>query len=172
MSSLHDQIRARQAAEDEIRRMNEELEERIEQRTAELKEINHELQAFTYSVSHDLRAPLRHMDGFSRILQQECGPKLPEEANHYLNRVRNAATHMSELVEDLLDFSRIGRQAPQKKPVQLAIVAEEARTEAQAEAGERKIEWKIGVLPEVEGDALLLHQVLINLVSNAVKFTG
>ncbi len=94
MEDLHAQIRARQQAEDEIRSLNEELEKRVERRTAELQETNQELEAFTYSVSHDLRAPLRHMDGYSRILQQEFGPQLPEQAQHYLERVREAATHM------------------------------------------------------------------------------
>lgn len=172
MEDLHAQIAARQRGEREIRRLNEELEERVELRTRELKEANGELEAFTYSVSHDLRAPLRHMDGFSRILQQEYAAQLPEEARHYLDRVRSATTHMSRLVEDLLQLSRLGRQAPQLRSVALGELLEQARAqvlEATQENG--AIEWQIGALPEAEVDATLFRQVLVNLLSNAVKFS-
>jgi signal transduction histidine kinase len=171
MEDLHAQIRARQKAEDELRSLNQELEKRVEKRTAELQETNHELEAFSYSVSHDLRAPLRHMDGYSRILQQEYGPQLPEGAQHYLDRVRSAATHMSELVEDLLHLSRIGRQVPQRRMVCANELLEEAKAEVLPEAGDRAIHWKVAALPEVEADSGLLRQVFSNLLSNAIKFT-
>lgn len=172
MDDLHAQIEARQRGEREIRRLNEELEERVEQRTRELKEANGELEAFTYSVSHDLRAPLRHMDGFSRILQQEYGTQLPQEARHYLDRVRSATTHMSRLVEDLLQLSRLGRQAPQRRAVALAELLEQARAEVlEATTQARAIDWQIEELPEAEVDSNLFHQVLVNLLSNAVKFS-
>lgn len=176
MDDLHAQIEARQRGEREIRRLNEELEERVEQRTLELKEANGELEAFTYSVSHDLRAPLRHMDGFSRILQQEYGAQLPEEARHYLDRVRSATTHMSRLVEDLLQLSRLGRQAPQRRTVSLTELLEQARAEvleATPENGAENaaIDWQIGALPEAEVDSSLFRQVWINLLSNAIKFS-
>lgn len=171
MDDLHGQIRARQQAETEIRRLNSDLEERVEQRTQELKEANQELEAFSYSVSHDLRAPLRHMDGFSRILQQEYGTQLPEDARHYLDRVRSATTHMSNLVEDLLQLSRLGRQSPQLSRVALRSLVEEAQAEILATAGDRNIEWRIGDLPEAEVDAILFRQAWINLLSNAVKFS-
>jgi signal transduction histidine kinase len=171
MEDLHTQIRARQKAEDELRSLNQELEKRVEKRTAELQETNHELEAFSYSVSHDLRAPLRHMDGYSRILQQEYGPQLPEGAQHYLDRVRSAATHMSELVEDLLHLSRIGRQVPQRRMVCANELLEEAKAEVLPEAGDRAIHWKVAALPEVEADSGLLRQVFSNLLSNAIKFT-
>jgi signal transduction histidine kinase len=171
MEDLHAQIRARQQAEDEIRSLNAELEKRVEQRTAELQETNHELEAFSYSVSHDLRAPLRHMDGYSRILQQEFGPQLPEQAQHYLERVRGAATHMSALVEDLLQLSRIGRQEPQRRMVSANELLEEARAEVLPEAGERAIHWEVAALPQLEADPMLLRQVFSNLLSNAIKFT-
>lgn len=172
MEDLHAQIEARRRGEREIRRLNEELEERVELRTRELQEANGELEAFTYSVSHDLRAPLRHMDGFSRILQQEYGAQLPEEARHYLDRVRSATTHMSRLVEDLLQLSRLGRQAPQLRIVALGELLEQGRTEVvEAAPGNPAIDWQIGALPEAEVDATLFRQVWINLLSNAVKFS-
>lgn len=171
LDDLHEQIQARQQAEREIRRLNAELEQRVEQRTLELQEANNELEAFSYSVSHDLRAPLRHMDGFSRILQQEYGTQLPEEARHYLDRVRSATTHMSSLVEDLLQLSKLGRQSPQLCRVALRNLVEEARAETLLAAGDRKIEWRIGDLPEAQVDASLFRQVWINLLSNAIKFS-
>jgi signal transduction histidine kinase len=171
LSDLYAQIRARQSAEEELRVANEELENRVAQRTAELQHTNQELEAFTYSVSHDLRAPLRHMDGFSKILQNEYRQDLPTEAQHYLDRVRNASAHMTALVEDLLSFSRLGRQAAQKKRIPLGVLVQEARNELAGDDRVPAIDWKIAELPVVEGDPALLRQVLINLLSNAVKFT-
>jgi signal transduction histidine kinase len=171
LKNLHAQISARQAAEGEIRRLNENLEEQVKQRTAELEEANKHLEAFSYSVSHDLRAPLRHMDGFSRILQQEYGQQLPEEARHYLDRIRSAAKQMADLVEDLLALSRIDRQLPQPQRIFLASLVQEALAEVLPEAGSREIQWQIHPLPEAEVDAILFRQVLVNLFSNAIKFT-
>jgi signal transduction histidine kinase len=171
LQDLHAQIRARQNAEDSIRELNEDLEKRVRQRTGELEEMNRELEAFSYSVSHDLRSPLRHMDGFSRILQQEYGKNFPEAAQHYLSRIRNAATHMSELVEDLLHFSHIGRQPLEKTECSMTALVGSVQTDAIQEYADRKIEWNVSALPEVRGDRVLLKQVFANLISNAVKFT-
>jgi signal transduction histidine kinase len=171
MEDLHAQIRARQKAEAETRSLNRGLERRVEKRTAELQETNRELEAFTYSVSHDLRAPLRHMDGYSRILQQEFGPQLPEQAQHYLDRVRGAATHMAELVEGLLHISRIGREVPQRRMFCPNALLEEAKEDVLLEAGDRTILWEFAALPEMEADPVLLRQVFANLLSNAIKFT-
>src|SRR5215472_11066005 len=171
MDDLHGQIQARQQAEREIRRLNADLEDRVEQMTRVLQEANQELEAFSYSISHDLRAPLRHMDGFSRILQQECDAQLPEEARHYLDRVRSATTHMSSLVEDLLQFARLGRQSPRLCPVALRNLVEEAQAETLSAIRERNIEWRIGELPEAKVDANLFRQVWVNLLSNAIKFS-
>jgi signal transduction histidine kinase len=171
LSNLNAQIGARQLAEDEICLLNKDLEHRVELRTAELKEANLELEAFSYSVSHDLRAPLRHMDGFSRILQQEYAPQLPAEAVHYIERIRSAATKMAALVEDLLHLSRIGRQLPHVETLALASLVAEAQAEVLPEAGGRTIDWQIRSLTEVDADAVLLRQVFTNLFSNAIKFT-
>lgn len=171
VEDLHAQIRGRNAAETDLKQLNEELENRVAARTSELQELNRELEAFTYSVSHDLKAPLRHMDGFSKILQQEFGPSLPAEAKHYLERVRAAATHMSTLVEDLLELSRLGRQSPRLQSTSLRALAEEARQEVLSSTPGRKIDWMIDSLPVADVDPALLRQVFINLLSNAVKFT-
>jgi chemotaxis family two-component system sensor kinase Cph1 len=122
-------------------------------------------------VSHDLRAPLRHLDGFSHILQQTYGAQLPEGAQHYLDRIRGAARHMSELVEDLLQLARVGRHATRREPHSLRALVDEARKEIEAECAGREIHWEISALPELEVDPGLFRLVFTNLFSNAVKFT-
>jgi light-regulated signal transduction histidine kinase (bacteriophytochrome) len=171
MKDLHSQIRKRQRVESELQLLNVELEERVKSRTVELQEANRELETFNYAVSHDLRAPLRHMNGFSHFLEKKYGPGLPEEAQHYLNRIRSAATHMSRLVEGLLQLSHIGRQLPNITQGSLDQVLDDARAELLPECAGRQIDWRIGPLPEVNGDIVLLGQVFTNLLSNAIKFT-
>ena len=171
LEDLHAQIRARAKAEEEVRELNDYLGRRVKQRTAELEEMNRELEAFSYSVSHDLRAPLRHLNGFSQILQQTYGPQLPEGAQHYLGRIRSAAKHMSELVEDLLTLARVGRQATRRERQSLRTLVDEARKEVEPECIERDVRWEIGSLPELEVDPGLFRLVFTNLFSNAVKFT-
>jgi signal transduction histidine kinase len=171
LEDLHAQIRARAKAEKEVRELNDHLGRRVKQRTAELEEMNRELEAFSYSVSHDLRAPLRHLDGFSQILQQTYGPQLPEGAQHYLERIRGAAQHMSELVEDLLALARVGRQATRRERQSMRALVDEARREVEPECMERDVRWEIGSLPELEVDPGLFRLVFTNLLSNAVKFT-
>jgi signal transduction histidine kinase len=171
VKDLHEQIVERRAAEERAHVLNMELEERVKERTAELREMNKEMESFSYSVSHDLRAPLRHMQGFSRILVEQYAGQMPEEARDFLERIRGASTHMGALVEDLLHLSKIGRQVAQHENVPMKELAEAARAEAMFEAANREIEWRIGALPDVEGDVLLLRQVLANLLANAVKFT-
>jgi light-regulated signal transduction histidine kinase (bacteriophytochrome) len=171
LEDLHAQIRARAKAEEEVRELNDYLGRRVKQRTAELEEMNRELEAFSYSVSHDLRAPLRHLNGFSQILQQTYGPQLPEGALHYLGRIRSAAKHMSELVEDLLTLARVGRQATRRERQSLRTLVDEARKEVEPECIERDVRWEIGSLPELEVDPGLFRLVFTNLFSNAVKFT-
>jgi light-regulated signal transduction histidine kinase (bacteriophytochrome) len=145
--------------------------EALEQRRSDLAAANKELEAFTYSVSHDLRAPLRHIDGFSKLLLEEHGPELSDQARHYLTRVREGAVRMGQLVDDLLNLSRVGRRELRWQIVGLSALVEEVRCELKPDMEGREIDWKISSLPFVECDPALMRQVLANLLSNAVKFT-
>ncbi len=158
-------------AEETIRRMNEDLENRVEQRTVELIATNKELESFSYSVSHDLRAPLRAINGFSRILLEEYGPLLPAEGRQYLQSVRNNSQQMGRLIDDLLAFSRLGRQAIKTERVDLGSLVHEVMADLRREDESRDIDVSIGNLGAVDVDPALFRQVLVNLLSNAIKFT-
>jgi PAS domain S-box-containing protein len=161
----------RKQAEEEIRRLNQDLERRVHERTAELEAMNKELEAFTYSVSHDLRAPLRHIDGFSRLLQEEYSSKLDDPARHYLDRIRTGTLNMGRLVDDLLSLSRIGRRELTSELTGLGSLVKEVVNEFESETIGRRIEWKVDELPFVECDPALMKLVFQNLLSNACKFT-
>ncbi len=158
-------------AQQELRDLNEELEQRVQVRTAELVAANRELEAFTYSVSHDLRAPLRHIAGFSKILVEEYGSHLVPAARHYLERIHVGTTRMGVLVDDLLNLARVSRQELHLQVAGLNSIVEEVRDELLPETEGREVEWKIGKLPFVECDPSLLRQVFQNLLTNALKFT-
>jgi light-regulated signal transduction histidine kinase (bacteriophytochrome) len=138
---------------------------------AELASANRELEAFSYSVSHDLRAPLRAMDGFSRILLEEYADGLPEDAQRYLRLVRDNATQMGRLIDDLLAFSRLSRQELVRRRVDPAAVARQVMQELAATSDARRVEVQIAELPPTRADPLLLRQVYANLLGNALKFT-
>ena len=155
----------------EVRGYAAEMERRVAERTAELQAANKELEAFSYSVSHDLRAPLRALDGFSRILLEEHAPQLADEAQHYLRLLRRNAQQMGQLIDDLLSFSRLSRQPLRKQPVAPAEVVRRVWEELRAEREGRRVEFALGELPECQADPALLKQVYANLLANALKFT-
>jgi len=158
-------------AENEIIRLNDELEERVLQRTTQLQAANKELEAFSYSVSHDLRAPLRAIEGFSRIVLEEYAAKLDDEARRLLAVITANTRKMGLLIDDLLAFSRLSRQQMAFRPVDLAAMADTVFTELAGTKKGRKIKFKIGALPTAFGDHAMLRQVLQNLLANAIKFT-
>jgi signal transduction histidine kinase len=165
---IHREAGRRDRAEKELQHVNEHLE----QRTAELSDTNGELESFSYSVAHDLRAPLRQIAGYSSVLLQDYGPDLDTESRRYLEKVEEGARKMGRLVDDLLSLSKIGRQELALQDTPLDSLLRQVVDDLAPECSGREVEWQIGSLFRAECDPALMKQVFVNLLSNAVKYTG
>ncbi|WP_414513946.1 AAA family ATPase [Nostoc sp. PCC 9305] len=170
-STIMRDISALKAVEAEVRQLNAELEERVIQRTEQLQAANKALEAFSYSVSHDLRAPLRAIVGFARMMQEDYGKQLDTEANRYLKIMRENAKRMGELIDDLLNLSRLDRKEISRQPVLFNEIIQQVLSDLASDLQGRQIEFAIADLPICQADPSLLKQVWINLLSNAIKYT-
>ena len=171
IETLKAEIARRVDAETRLHLLNANLEERVIRRTAELEASNKELEAFAYSVSHDLRAPLRAIDGFSHKVILNYGEKLDDEGRRLLQVVRDSALRMGQLIDDLLGFSRMGRREMALQALDMRTMVRGVIEELRALEPQREIDFVLGALPPAEGDAAMLRQVWINLINNAMKFT-
>lgn len=161
-------VTARALVEQQVKELNHQLEGKV----AQISDVNRELEAFSYSVSHDLRAPLRHIAAFAQKLELHLGQDVDETTHHYLSVIREASRRMAQLIDDLLVFSRLGRGALRLQAVDMQSLVDEARTLSESEAQGRHLVWQIEPLPVVVGDENMLRTVWQNLLGNAVKYTG
>jgi light-regulated signal transduction histidine kinase (bacteriophytochrome) len=161
-------ITTRALVEQRVNELNRQLEGKVEQ----ISDVNRELEAFSYSVSHDLRAPLRHVAGFASKLEVHLGDMADERSRHYIEVIGSSARRMAQLIDDLLVFSRLGRGALRLQAVDMQSLVDEARAQLDSELGGRQVEWRVGSLPIVIGDENMLRTVWQNLLGNAIKYTG
>lgn len=168
---LQIELAERKRAEDQVKKLNEDLEHRVADRTAQLGAANKDLEAFSYSVSHDLRAPLRHINSFARILMEEHATQLPPEAQRQLNGIDEGTKKMGRMIDDLLNLARLDRQSMVLETTSLNSLVDIVVQDLKPEIGEREIEWHVGSLSSVKCDPGLLQQVFANLLSNAIKYT-
>ena len=171
-SAFNDMLTEIEYRDVSLRASRDELEERVQQRTAELTSVNQELEAFSYSVSHDLRAPLRHVSGFVSLLNAHAGPSLDAQSQRYLATIAQASARMGQLIDDLLAFSRMSRSTLTKQSIDLGVLVREAQAEVMGHTPGRDIEWKIHPLPEIAADRPMLRLAVVNLLSNAVKYSS
>jgi signal transduction histidine kinase len=164
-------VLARALAVHRLRLENAALEQRVRERTAQLEEANKELEAFSYSVSHDLRTPVRHIKGFVEVLAKSAASSLSEEDRNYLEMIASSSKHMGQMIDDLLEFSRMSRAEMWRTAVPLNELLDEVLKLVQPETKGRNIVWKIGKLPEVQADPFLLRHVFSNLILNAIKYS-
>ncbi len=172
IGSTERDITERKRSEEELHKLNIELEKRVAERTEQLEVVNKELEAFSYSVSHDLRAPLRHVQGYVDMLARDAGDQLSDKSRHYMKTIEDSSREMGVLIDDLLAFSRMGRAEMTETKVNLDSLVQDMVNDLKTATPERNIVWKIQILPDVQADPSMLKQVLTNLLSNAVKFTG
>src|SRR3989442_9559940 len=171
VSAFNDMLTQIQRRNVALKESSDELEQRVIARTQELQSANKELEAFSYSVSHDLRAPLRHIDGFSDLLQEHVASTLDEKGRRYLKTISESARQMGTLIDDLLAFSRVGRVELRLTTVDLNQGVKSVLDDLAHDIQGRRIAWTISILPTVHGDPSMLRQVLVNLMANAVKYS-
>jgi PAS domain S-box-containing protein len=171
LATVSRNITERRRAEQEVQQLNADLERRVAERTLQLEQANKELEAFSYSVSHDLRAPLRAVSGFSQIVLEDYAPQLPEEAKQHLQTICDGAQRMGALIDDLLAFARLSRLPLNKRTVDVGRQVRDALSELESDHTGRALELRVGELPACHGDPALLKQVWLNLLSNALKYS-